>query len=396
MKLLFISNEATRTGAPIVLLTFLEWLKKMRKVEIYIIFLFDGELEERFKATGKTLFLHRKRGKFGTYFRFGLKEVVPFIPETFQHWKIKMFLRNFSPDLIYTNTILSAKILKDIITSEPYPVICHIHESETAIWNYLGVEGFTPFVKYIDKYITVAKIHSRMISACHHIREEKIDMIYPHIQKVSSTNPMQDIRKKLNISPDIFLVLGCGTPSWYKSPEIFVITAKEVAKRTGRIFKFIWIGSYEQPGFYRNLLPDYYRQVLYDIEKSGLKELVEFKGYQENPFDYYAVCDLFFLSSREDSFPLVCLEAASFGKPVICFDKSGGMPEFVKDDAGFVVPYLDITAAADRIVQLMENPGLRESLGKTGQQRVSELHYIETTGPKIFSAIEKTIREKTN
>jgi glycosyltransferase involved in cell wall biosynthesis len=57
---------------------------------------------------------------------------------------------------------------------------------------------------------------------------------------------------------------------------------------------------------------------------------------------YFAAFDVFALVSREDPFPVVCLEAASLGKPIVCFNSSDGEKEFVENDCGFVVPDLDI------------------------------------------------------
>ena len=55
-KILFISHEATRTGAPILLLNFLNWLKKNSDIEIEILFKESkgnkGALINEFKTLG--------------------------------------------------------------------------------------------------------------------------------------------------------------------------------------------------------------------------------------------------------------------------------------------------------------------------------------------------------
>ena len=85
------------------------------------------------------------------------------------------------------------------------------------------------------------------------------------------------------------------------------------------------------------------------IEDSGLAAHVTFLGPKPNPRDWFRAGDVFLLPSREDPFPLVCLEAAEAGMPVVCFAEAGGMPDFVEDDAGFVVPYLDVEAMAEAV-----------------------------------------------
>ncbi len=54
IKVLFISHDASRTGAPIVLLHLLKWVKYNTDVE-FLILLKDGvELEDRFRVLGET------------------------------------------------------------------------------------------------------------------------------------------------------------------------------------------------------------------------------------------------------------------------------------------------------------------------------------------------------
>ena len=73
--------------------------------------------------------------------------------------------------------------------------------------------------------------------------------------------------------------------------------------------------------------------------------------------------DAFLLTSREDSGPMVMLEAAAFRIPILCFDESGGAPEFVAHDAGIAVPYLDIRQMADALLDLEQSPDLRRRFG---------------------------------
>ena len=96
--------------------------------------------------------------------------------------------------------------------------------------------------------------------------------------------------------------------------------------------------------------------------------------------------------SREDPYPLVCLEAASLGKPVICFADAGGMPEFVEDDCGYVVPYLDLNAFATKIIELSSDPEKTKTLGENARKKVRARHDIEVAAPAVTELIEKYFR----
>ena len=79
---------------------------------------------------------------------------------------------------------------------------------------------------------------------------------------------------------------------------------------------FLWVG-----GDMTNL---HSAQILHDAAKLRLGDYFKVLGTVPNPLDFFAAFDVFVLLSREDPFPLVCLEAASLGKPFVCFDNAGG------------------------------------------------------------------------
>ena len=99
------------------------------------------------------------------------------------------------------------------------------------------------------------------------------------------------------------------------------------------------------------------------------------------------------MPSREDPFPLVNLEAAFFEKPVLCFEDSGGTPELVENDAGFVVPYLDIEEMAIKAVELLQNPELRNKMGKAGAYKVNNIYNVDVMVPKILQIVSEVINQ---
>jgi hypothetical protein len=65
------------------------------------------------------------------------------------------------------------------------------------------------------------------------------------------------------------------------------------------------------------------------------------------------------------------------------------MPEFVGEDAGFVVPYLDVLRAADCILALARSDGLRRSLGACAAARVRSRHDINGVGRQIAAVLDR-------
>lgn len=154
-----------------------------------------------------------------------------------------------------------------------------------------------------------------------------------------------------------------------KGYDLFIMTAIEALRaEPRRDLHFLWVG-----GGGNRYTPF---EISHDLRKLGLERRIHFAGHRSDYFDYLAAFDMLCLTSREDCFPLVMLESAALGKPVLCFAESGGSPEFVRHDAGFVVPYLDVRAMAARVVELAGNPVLRGELGRCGEARVIEQHDV--------------------
>ena len=83
------------------------------------------------------------------------------------------------------------------------------------------------------------------------------------------------------------------------------------------------------------------------------------------------------------------LEAAMQQVPVICFDNSGGAPEFVKEKGGEVVPYLDVTAMSDSLHRILADAQLRTHLGREGYKAYAKKH-----SPEQALAVFERILEK--
>jgi glycosyltransferase involved in cell wall biosynthesis len=129
--------------------------------------------------------------------------------------------------------------------------------------------------------------------------------------------------------------------------------------------------------------------MIHDVRQAGLNGRVSFIGTRCNPVDYFAAFDVFLLPSREDPFPLVCLEAAAVSNPIICFDNAGGMPEFVGDDCGAVVPYLDLNAMARATIAILDSPVRRSAMGRRAFEKVRERHDVSVGAKQVYEILTR-------
>jgi glycosyltransferase involved in cell wall biosynthesis len=88
----------------------------------------------------------------------------------------------------------------------------------------------------------------------------------------------------------------------------------------------------------------------------------------------------------------VALEAASIGRPILCFAGGGGMPEFVADGGGFALPYLGVDEMAGRVLELHDDAELRSALGQSAGAQVRDSYDAAVVVPRIAELIVATAR----
>ena len=90
--------------------------------------------------------------------------------------------------------------------------------------------------------------------------------------------------------------------------------------------------------------------------------------------DLLAATDVFAMPSRTDSFGIVYLEAWLYGKPVIGA-RAWGVADVINDGQdGLLVPFGDVSALAQAIARLLDDPAERIAMGARGQQKVYRSH----------------------
>ncbi|RYE18704.1 MAG: glycosyltransferase [Sphingobacteriaceae bacterium] len=182
------------------------------------------------------------------------------------------------------------------------------------------------------------------------------------------------VRASLQLQQHDQLLVAVGTADWRKGNDLFIQMAAHLAQRYPQVH-FAWVGvavgSLE------------HQRMSYEILKYRLGGRFHAVPVTSEYLKYIAASDIFVLPSREDPFPLVVLEAAAAGKPVVCFAETGGSPDFVGEKNGAVVPYGDTNAMSAAIELLLKDPIIRQHKGEHARAVVKQEYNIPQVATRI-------------
>lgn len=110
--------------------------------------------------------------------------------------------------------------------------------------------------------------------------------------------------------------------------------------------------------------------------------------------DVYNSTDIFVLVSdrgygRGEGVPLTLLEAAACGKPIIVGDEDGSSEAVHHGENGYIVSPRDLDSIFQAIIRLVDDPSLRESMGRLARKRVVQDFSYQTFKQRTADVLEK-------
>jgi poly(glycerol-phosphate) alpha-glucosyltransferase len=116
------------------------------------------------------------------------------------------------------------------------------------------------------------------------------------------------------------------------------------------------------------------------VDELGLGKHIDFRGFIEDTASIYAGACASLQTSESEGFGMALLESLAGGIPVVAYDVAYGASEAIRDGIdGYVVPWGDRAAMAQRLLALSTDPELRARLaaeGPAGAARFSRDRYV--------------------
>ncbi|WP_239017383.1 glycosyltransferase family 4 protein [Seongchinamella sediminis] len=244
--------------------------------------------------------------------------------------------------------ILAAKLLR-------IPIITHLH---------VCCLNPPPFIKYC----------SLALANSHYTATHSETMGVPIKVAYCPVDPQRyerasNIRPSLQIEDSDIVIAFLGQIREIKGIDLFIELTQRISEPH---IKFLIAGACRDKSKFRG---SYSAEDL--EEKIGADPRVRYLGHRNDVENIYHAADIIVMPSRwEEPFGLINIEAGASRRPIIS-TRSGGIPEIVRDgENGFLIEKDDIDMLLDRTITLINNPGLRRSMGNRGRE-IIEADFVE-------------------
>jgi N-acetyl-alpha-D-glucosaminyl L-malate synthase BshA len=125
-------------------------------------------------------------------------------------------------------------------------------------------------------------------------------------------------------------------------------------------------------------------------EELGVSDRVLFLGKHASVDELLACADLFLLPSESESFGLAALEAMACGAPVVA-SNAGGLPEVVRDGAGFLFDVGDVDGMGAASVELLSDDELWKATSAAARRRAVERFSSDRVVPMYEACYERVV-----
>jgi 1,2-diacylglycerol-3-alpha-glucose alpha-1,2-galactosyltransferase len=230
--------------------------------------------------------------------------------------------KNVKCDITHYHTVNFPYFIERFIKGKRTVSICFVHFLPETVDRSIRLPWIAriPFYKYLKVFYNsmdyLVAVNPSTIPKIAEAGITKPNICYiPNYVSEDNFFPLQadrrsGIRKRFDIKEDAFVVLGVGQLQTRKGVFDFFETAKRMPH-----IQFVWAG-----GFSFGKITDGYEEIRKTVDNPP--ENLSFLGIVERSEmnDIYNMCDLMFLPSFDELFPMSILEALACKKPVMLRD----------------------------------------------------------------------------
>jgi glycosyltransferase involved in cell wall biosynthesis len=197
--------------------------------------------------------------------------------------------------------------------------------------------------------------------------------------------PRDEVRRELGFAPEHVVVGKVARLFELKGHEFVIAAARTVVEQNASV-RFLFVGD----GLLRG-------QLEADIACAGLSDKFVFTGLvpPARVAELIAATDIVVHASLREGLARVLPQALIAGRPVVSYDIDGAREVVLPAKTGFLLPPRSVTELAEAIVQLSQDPAMRERMGQTGRARFTDQFRHETMVKKLRDVYEQVLAERS-
>jgi glycosyltransferase involved in cell wall biosynthesis len=222
----------------------------------------------------------------------------------------------------------------------------------------------------VDYMLVLSQTMRRNLATTFPVPEKKLRIVNLAIDMERFNPNVVDrslMRGEWGIPPDSFLVGLVGRIDPMKGQDLMVKALAQVRKNYPDVLG-VMVGN-ETPG----LEGRYLKELQESIRQLHLEDSILVQPAKKEVPEVMAALDLFVMPSWSEAFGLVAIEAMAMGIPCI-LGRGGSAEEMAGGSGAELVRAQDAYDLARKIIQLRNNPRIREEMKKHGREYVAENH----------------------
>jgi glycosyltransferase involved in cell wall biosynthesis len=309
-------------------------------------------------------------------------------------FQLARIIRKVRPDVVHTHTAKAGAVGRAaaLVAGRQRPVVVHTFHGHV-LRGYFGELGSRVF-RAIET--TLALMSDRLVAVSPEVRDElvslrvapaaKFEVIRLGIDlepRVRFDGDVTEVRRRLGIGPDVFLVGWFGRMTAVKRTDD-LLTTLSALRALGVEAMLLLVGD----GDDRERLEERAHEL-------GLARSCLFLGYQDDVAPFYASCDAVILTSANEGTPVTIIEALAAGKPVVVTDV-GGVSDVVEDGVtGYLVPPGATDLLAERLQAIAADPVAAGDIANAGREAVIRRYAVSRLVDDVDGLYRRLLTERS-
>ncbi len=341
-KIVLVSHDAHAHGAQYLVLNLAKTLTSDFGFEVALLVLGEGVLMSEFERWATVYDLSRVSHNSDTSLALAKK----------------LSTQGYQAALV--NSTVSGQFL-ETLANAGLRCIALIHELPGIIDTYKLHTHAQAIATHAKAIVFPVQQVADLFPAKKHITSERLHIrpqgLYKHNAYKNRTSEARKLlRRELGLNQDAKIVLGVGYADFRKGIDLFFEIGLQLMAEHSAVH-FVWLGHWDDT---------MHQAIQQRLANEAFASHFLFPGRRDDTDIFYAGADVFALTSREDPFPSVVMEALDVALPVVGFEGIGGSENILKQGCGILVAQEDCAGFTKAICQLLDEPRQAQALGSRG------------------------------